>query len=401
MAADSTTSSGGLTTDGALDRTSGLRLLRLVSVFVSVGYVAYGLVAVPVIVDSMHVMAMWWTVPALIAVFVPGMALGALGWRAKSPRRLQLLARLAVSGFALTMATWWFGWSGDIVNETTGIWFSMFFGVAGLASTLAFRAPSVFGTLTVFALGSTVINHAIRPPELNQSLVPDAAWAGGFSLVFVAAGTMVVATAQLMDRTREAAYAASARIATTTARTTERARFDALTHDNVMATLLMASRHGASNALAGHARSALLAIDAAASDDRTESICGQEAIARILGAVLSSAPSATISHKNTKNSSYPATVVSDLSAAAAEAARNSTLHAGPDATVTVTVDAGADQLSVAVADDGIGFDPDVVPPTRFGVAVSIRGRMTRLAGGSSSVTSSSGAGTRVELKWQR
>ncbi|MGB3697419.1 MAG: hypothetical protein WBA05_08300 [Gordonia sp. (in: high G+C Gram-positive bacteria)] len=61
--------------------------------------------------------------------------------------------------------------------------------------------------------------------------------------------------------------------------------------------------------------------------------------------------------------------------------------------------AEARRLTVVIADDGIGFDPTAVPPTRFGIAISIRGRMHRLDGGECTIVSAPAAGTRIELRW--
>lgn len=70
-------------------------------------------------------------------------------------------------------------------------------------------------------------------------------------------------------------------------------------------------------------------------------------------------------------------------------------HAGvSEAWVAVASDARG--VSVTVADEGVGFDPDAVPHDRLGLSESVRGRIERL-GGRVRVWSSPGAGTSVHL----
>lgn len=104
--------------------------------------------------------------------------------------------------------------------------------------------------MVVVVVAATVINHAVRAPEANGPLVPDIAWAFAFSLVYFAAAVMGMRTAAVLDDTRAQAYSVTAEAAAAQARTTERQRFNQLTHDGVMSTLLAASRQGNSGQLA-------------------------------------------------------------------------------------------------------------------------------------------------------
>ncbi|NIJ13200.1 signal transduction histidine kinase [Saccharomonospora amisosensis] len=83
--------------------------------------------------------------------------------------------------------------------------------------------------------------------------------------------------------------------------------------------------------------------------------------------------------------------------AAGEALRNARRHAGTDR-VALRLSGDAAALRLDIADEGIGFAPAGVPPTRRGLRQSIQDRM-RLAGGSATITSAPGRGTLVRLKW--
>jgi signal transduction histidine kinase len=95
----------------------------------------------------------------------------------------------------------------------------------------------------------------------------------------------------------------------------------------------------------------------------------------------------------------PATVADAFAGAAGEALVNVARHAGT-AAVRVGVRATGDTVTVEVTDAGTGFDPDRVPPARYGIREAIVGRM-RAVGGEARVTSTPGAGTRVSLVWHR
>jgi signal transduction histidine kinase/phage shock protein PspC (stress-responsive transcriptional regulator) len=82
--------------------------------------------------------------------------------------------------------------------------------------------------------------------------------------------------------------------------------------------------------------------------------------------------------------------------AAREAIVNAAKHAGVEE-VSVYAEVEANDVTVFVRDRGKGFDPDVVPGDRHGLADSIRGRMER-NGGSCRLRTAPGEGTEVQLE---
>jgi signal transduction histidine kinase/ligand-binding sensor domain-containing protein len=82
---------------------------------------------------------------------------------------------------------------------------------------------------------------------------------------------------------------------------------------------------------------------------------------------------------------------------AQEALRNCLNHSGARE-VEVRLHGGQEELSLAISDDGVGFDPDVA--ARSGIGLSSMRERARLAGISFSNDSQPGAGTRILLRWQ-
>ncbi|NUK10289.1 sensor histidine kinase [Streptomyces lunaelactis] len=78
-----------------------------------------------------------------------------------------------------------------------------------------------------------------------------------------------------------------------------------------------------------------------------------------------------------------------------EALANATRHAGPEATVAISLTYAAAALSMAVRDTGCGFD-DSVPPRGYGLS-GLRARAAEV-GGSAEVRSSPGEGTTIAVR---
>ena len=93
----------------------------------------------------------------------------------------------------------------------------------------------------------------------------------------------------------------------------------------------------------------------------------------------------------------PPPVADQLAACVGEALRNVERHAGTGQ-AEVTVTGGTGWAVIKIADQGRGFDPATVPPSRRGIRESITGRMLA-AGGRSAVASHPGAGTTVTVSW--
>jgi signal transduction histidine kinase len=88
-----------------------------------------------------------------------------------------------------------------------------------------------------------------------------------------------------------------------------------------------------------------------------------------------------------------------LLAAAGEATVNAAKWSGAGV-ISLFAEVEPGEVSIVVRDRGKGFDPEAVPEDRKGLAESVHGRMTR-RGGTATVTTAPGEGTKVTLKMPR
>ncbi|TFC32024.1 hypothetical protein E3O53_12105 [Cryobacterium sp. TMT2-18-3] len=189
------------------------------------------------------------------------------------------------------------------------------------------------------------------------------------------------------------------------ARKRERLTIDALVHDSVISTLLMAGRGGTPvPVLSRHAADTLVRLDALRAPLPDPSMPGPQVTRRLEQLAAELAPDAQITSNLPGTLTVPALAVTALLGAVGEALRNS-VAADVQEPVwspvarTLTVASYQGGIRVAVHDNGVGFDPARVPAERLGIAQSIIGRMERLSGGAAAVRSRPGAGTEVVVSW--
>lgn len=379
-------------------------IVRLVARFIGAGYVAYLIVALPEMGHDAAVVSWWWTPLAVAVVFGPGLLLLTASFGAHRYSRIRVAAIAAVVGYGVAAAGWLTAWTGEAVSGTRSTWLVTFSGLVGLCGALVWRPVWVCAVQAVATAGSSVINQLplAAPQPLWARVGTETVWALGFSGVFVAGVMMAVHTAGVLDATREVVADEAATVAARRARDGERAHVDALVHDRVLATLLEAARTTSPQRLPGQARAALDALDAlAAPADAGEGVSAVAVIEHLRGAIVANDGQAPTTVAQTADTSicYPIEAVTALSAAVAEAVRNSVIHAGPTARTRVAIDVSAGRMRVLVSDFGRGFDPDTVAAGRLGIAHSITARMNRVPGGRSAIVSGLGAGTSVELEW--
>lgn len=386
------------------ERRSLERLVKMFARFVGTGYVAYFLILLPEIRRTAFLTPTWWNWFCVIAVFGTGLLFG-LSSFSGSIRAIRMAGSIAAVTYLLCVLGWWLAWD-QTLFDVQGLYLSTFPGLASLAAASVWTPVLVFVHMAVGVIAAQSINYVLREPFVTTPLFADIVFGMMFCTIFVAATLAALRTARILDATITRTQAQAARSAAAAARAVERERFDALTHDGVMSSLLSVARQGRSPSVVNQARLTLRQLDSLRTHSAPTSVDADEAIAQ-LRATANDVDESVIVHieslSQTSTSdvapqAYPADAVRAIGAALAEAMRNSLRHAGPsNRTVTVRTRPGI--LQATVTDDGVGFDRASVPPHRLGVAVSIEGRLRQLPGGASRIDSIPGQGTTVHLTW--
>ncbi|MGB3696217.1 MAG: ATP-binding protein [Gordonia sp. (in: high G+C Gram-positive bacteria)] len=379
------------------------RIRRMFALFAAVGYVGYLLLLLPAITQLAPAMSSWWTPAMCVIVFLPGFTIG-LAALVGVQRWIRSAATVAAISFFVAVATWPAAWDGTILPAGDGVWLAAFPGLASIAAVLAWPAWAAFAHMVLGCVCVQLINFVARGSVEPGQLAPEIAFAIMFCSLFVGASVMALRTGRVLDETTDRAHAAAATAAAERARDVERERFDALIHDSVMSTLLTASRGGAPEHVPRLAAATLAELDEIRSGLPADRPLRPAAAVVHLRATATEAHAGaefTVVASATEAAELPSEAVRAVSAALAEALRNSRRHAGDEVRCTVRGRVDADSIRIEAVDDGVGFDPAAVSTHRLGIAVSIRARMDRIPGGSASVQSAPGAGTTVRLEWAR
>lgn len=378
------------------------RITRLFARFISVGYLVYPGILAPSISMMATRTDTWWTPVALAMVFGSGVLPGALSFHA-SAQTIRRVAGAAAVLFLIAAALWPMAWTGPALSTQDSVWLSAFPGLASLAAAIAWPAALTCAHLVAACVSVQVINFVARGATQPALLVPETLFSIVFCTLFVGGAMMALRTGRLLDTSKEKAHAAAAAAAAERARVVERERFNALTHDNVMTTLLAASRTQASQDIRSTAAATLGQLDqirSGAGSDEPFSLNDALSHWRAAAASADDRTEFEVARVGSLDS-ISADGTRALGAALAEAVRNSRVHAGDAISPSVTVTVQDSEIGIDVVDDGAGFDPASVAPQRLGIAVSILTRMSLVPGGYADVDSRPGAGTQVRLGWSQ
>lgn len=379
------------------------RITRVFALFVGVGYIGYFVLLLPPIVALMGRMAPWWTPTMLVIAFVPGLALIVVS-RLRDIAVTRAVAAAAALGFFVVVFTWPFAWDGSHIAASEAVWFAAFPGLASLAAVLAWPARIALVHMLIGCVSTQVINYVARGDMEPVMLIPEILFSLMYCMIFVGGAMMALRTGRLLDESTEAIHRAAATTAGNEARAVERERFDALIHDSVLSTLLTASRRGVHDDVPSLAAATLAELDGIKDGGQGDQALEPVRAIIQLRAMAADADTATsfdVRVASADPAVLPAEVVQTVGAAMAEAIRNSARHAGDGARCAVRGTVGPTSVHIEVRDDGDGFEPAKVSSRRLGIAVSIHGRMARLAGGTATVESEPGSGTSVHLDWRQ
>lgn len=354
---------------------------------------------VPLLIDQASLTDPVWTVAAAGCLAAAIATVLAAAFRSS-------LARPAAAGFAIVFliaqSTWVFATGGSYAGEMPWVWY--FVTVAVATATYAFPVPvaAAFAVLMPVIYVVQRLLPAGGGVELRQALL-DGTYTlilGGTALVII---TLLRQAAAAVDTVQATALGRYGRAVRQHATELERVHVDAIVHDSVLTTLLTAARAGTPEEqlmAAQMARSAMGHLrDGDAVVPPEAEVSAEELHRRLVAAAeVLQAPFELMPAPMDAERMLPAHVAEALYSAAVQAMVNSAQHAGEEAHRTLQLTAGAFGVAIEVRDDGIGFDPDALPPGRLGVRVSIIDRVASV-GGRAELTASAGHGVRVRIVW--
>jgi signal transduction histidine kinase len=182
----------------------------------------------------------------------------------------------------------------------------------------------------------------------------------------------------------------------------EQSRLDALVHDSVLTTLLVASKAQSPEEISLARESATEAIRKLDSyngkNETAKSITQVSFFEALENRILEVNPDFGVSLQQTSNASLPELVAEALSEATLQAVDNSTKHAGASVKRTVSLQGQGTSLKIVISDSGRGFRTSKIPKDRLGMQLSIVGRV-KSVGGRVFIRSEPGKGTDVVLEW--
>ena len=182
----------------------------------------------------------------------------------------------------------------------------------------------------------------------------------------------------------------------------EKSRLDALVHDSVLTTLLVASKAQTPEEISLARDSATEAIRRLDSDNASvetvTEITQVSFFESLQNRIHEVYPSFEVSLQQTNNSLLPELVAEALTEATLQAVDNSNKHGGASAKRSVSLQSQSKGLKIAISDTGKGFRASKIPKDRLGIELSIIGRV-KSVGGRVFIRSEPGKGTDVVLEW--
>ena len=313
----------------------------------------------------------------------------------------------AVAIVALALITTW-PLHFDLTQATPAsfqpwIWWPL--GIAAIAAGTTFR----FGIGAIYLFFLTISWPILKVSgyggsgQLLQG-VQEALHLFVFSAVLIAMVLALRWEAGKTDAANQEAIASAVESARVDAAEIERSRLDALVHDSVLTTLLVAANAETEQQRSLAAKSAKDAIARLRTARSEELESTQLTLASFLHAlelrIKESSPEFQVTIARLSDLPISSQTAEALTEATLQAVDNSLKHASHATERVVRLKGQESGLKIVVSDNGKGFRPSQVPKDRIGIASSIVARVANV-GGRVFINSSPGSGTDVVIEWNR
>ena len=184
----------------------------------------------------------------------------------------------------------------------------------------------------------------------------------------------------------------------------ERQRLDALIHDRVLNTLLVAGKAESKSDQRGAAQLAQNAIqslqEALVEPRSTPSVTPLGLFRALRKAAMQLLPVIEVRTLGGGSEEIPALEAQAITQATLQAIDNAARHSGATRFELVLDSPAPGSLEIIVRDDGSGFRLEKLPKDRIGIRTSVIGRMEAI-GGQAIIKTSPGSGTEIILRWSK
>ncbi len=360
------------------------------------------LVAMLLAADQFDHVGTVWLMGVGGALLAASVLLPVYAWSQRGMRAPGFLYAAAV---AVGLWTWPLVWSGPTGPGHDNPWLWPCIGVSTVLVGITLGNLPALGHNLVCAVGYLVarLNPVWGVTEPLAAVQDTLAVAGQPLLVLFLFGYVRREVATL-DAWVAAARRQQADAAVRASLVDERARLDAVIHDEVMTTLVAAARSPGRHDqhVTDLARRTIATLNAQGEGPAGTPFHPAN-VARLLRDVAASVNPGIRFDADVDDLAplLPEPVVEAMARAVREAVGNAERHAAATVvSLSVAIAESTDgvHLRVEVVDDGVGFDPGAVPERRLGIRLSLRRRL-RSVGGDAEVDSTPGRGTRVTLTW--
>jgi signal transduction histidine kinase len=288
--------------------------------------------------------------------------------------------------------------------------------------------PSEYQPWMWWAIGSSAVSVAIGAKPLTALfyitlnavlwfIIDSSAFGGSSSVLlslqdstylFFSAGSLAGLIFLIRDATESADQANSQAIASTLERARtdaverERQRIDALVHDKVLSTLLLAASAQTAAERKSVTDQAEEAISILTSTQEGTQVAAGFNVLGLFRALRQAAkrldPDIEVITNSGGSETLSTEVAESLTEATLQAIDNALRHAKAANVKLLLSSPAVNEIQIQVIDDGVGFRIDRVPKDRIGIRLSIYARLESV-GGKAIIESDLGKGSSVSLRW--
>ena len=351
-----------------------------------------------------HLLNPWFFWPGAIGMLIAivGFVVGV--WVTENA---QLWFRVLVVVALLVLVTWpMTAVSGQVLPPDYQPWIWWAVGISSIASIGAFPDKPAM----ILAVFIPVMWFFVRQTDASGGEEPlfalqEAANSFIFSATFIILVVGLRYEASQVDSANQEAADAAVELARVDAIERERGRVDALVHDSVLTTLLVAANaNGPEQRQAGAklAEAAIAKLNEAKSTDLDlpKTISVSSLFSALEQAAGRAASDLIVYLEGASDGAVPSEVAAAVSEATIQSVTNSVQHAGTVSKRELFLRGSSKGFKVVVKDNGRGFRPSRIPKNRLGVRLSVINRVESV-GGRVFFDTKPGEGTSVILEWNR